>query len=72
MKLQPPVISPLLGPDTFLSTLFRNALNLCSSRNVTDKVSRPFKTEGKNIVWYSFSLLSLFSKKKRRLVRSSR
>jgi hypothetical protein len=37
--LQPPVTSSLLGPNILLSTLFSNALNLCSSLNVRDKVS---------------------------------
>jgi hypothetical protein len=36
--LQPPVTSSLLGPNIFLSTLFSNTLNLCSSLDVRDKV----------------------------------
>jgi hypothetical protein len=30
--LHPPVTSPLLGPNTWLTTLFSNSLNLCSIR----------------------------------------
>jgi hypothetical protein len=36
--LQPHAISSLSGPDIPLSTLFSNALNLCSSLNVRDQV----------------------------------
>jgi hypothetical protein len=39
--LQPPIISFLLGPTIFLSTLFSNTLSLCSSLNVRDQVSHP-------------------------------
>ena len=38
-----PVISSLLGPNTFLSTLFLNVFHLCSSLNMRDQVSRPYK-----------------------------
>jgi hypothetical protein len=50
--LQPPVISSLLGPHILLSTLFSNALNLCSSLNVRDQVSHPHKITGKIIALY--------------------
>jgi hypothetical protein len=51
--LQPPVTSSLLGPNIHLSALFSNTLNLCSSLNVRDKVSHPYKkTTGKIIVLY--------------------
>jgi hypothetical protein len=42
--LQPPVTSSILGPNILLSTLFSNTLNLCSSVNVRDQVSHPYKT----------------------------
>jgi hypothetical protein len=42
--LQPPVTSSLLGSNILLSTLFSNTLNLCSSLNVKDQVSHPYKT----------------------------
>jgi hypothetical protein len=38
------------GPNIFLSTLFSNALSLCSSLNVRDQVSHPYRTRGKIIV----------------------
>jgi hypothetical protein len=50
--LQPPVTSSLFGPNIFLSTLFSNTVNLCSSLKVRDKVSHPYKTTGKIIVLY--------------------
>jgi uncharacterized membrane protein len=48
--LQPPVTSSLIGPNILLSTLFSNTLNLCSSLNVRDQVSHPYKTTGKIII----------------------
>jgi len=41
--LHSPVTSSLLGPNTFLNTLFSNTLSLCSSLNVSDQVSHPYK-----------------------------
>jgi len=35
---QPPTISTLLGPNTLLSTLFSNTLNLCSSFSIRDQI----------------------------------
>jgi hypothetical protein len=43
--LQPPITSSLFGPNIFLSTLFSNTLNLCSSLNVRDQVSHPYNTQ---------------------------
>ena len=40
--LHPPVTPSLLAPNILLSTLFWNALNLCSSLNVSDQVSHPY------------------------------
>jgi hypothetical protein len=45
--LQPPVTSSLFDPSIFLNTL-----SLCSSLNVRDKLSRPYKITGKIIVFY--------------------
>src|SRR5215510_4205476 len=45
-------ISSLLGPNTLLNTLFSNTLSLCSSLNVSDQVSHPYKTTGRIIVLY--------------------
>jgi hypothetical protein len=39
-----PVTSSLLGPNSLLSTLFSNTLSPCSSLNVRDQVSHPYKT----------------------------
>jgi hypothetical protein len=47
-----PVTSSLFGPNILLSTLFSNTLSLCSSLNVRDKVSHPYRTTGKMIVLY--------------------
>jgi hypothetical protein len=44
--LQPPVTSPLFGPNILPSTLFWNTLSLCSSINVRDQVSHPYRTTG--------------------------
>jgi hypothetical protein len=41
--LHSPVTSSLLGPNTFLNTLFSNTLSLRSSLNVSDQVSHPYK-----------------------------
>ena len=41
-----PVISNL-GPNILFNTLFSNTLGLCSSLNVSDQVSHPYKTTGK-------------------------
>ena len=50
--LHSPVTLSLLGPNILLSTLFSNTLSLCSSLNVSDQVSHPYKTTGKIIVLY--------------------
>jgi hypothetical protein len=42
----PPITSSLLGPNTFLSTLFINILRLCSSLSIRDQVSHLHKTTG--------------------------
>jgi hypothetical protein len=47
--LQYPVTSSLLSPNKFilLINLFSSTLNICSSLNVRDQVSHPFRTTGK-------------------------
>jgi len=50
--LRSPVTSSLLGPNTFLHTLFSNTLSLRPSLNVSDQVSHPYKTTGKIIILY--------------------
>jgi hypothetical protein len=48
----PPDTSSLLGPNILLSTLFSNTLNQCSSHNMTNQVSHPYKAKGKIMVLY--------------------
>jgi len=43
--MQFPSVS-LLGPNILLSTLLSNTLNPCSSLNMRDQVSHPYKTAG--------------------------
>src|SRR5215510_3098902 len=50
--LHSPVTSSLLGPNSLVNTLFSNTLSLCSSLNVSDQVSHPYKTTGRIIVLY--------------------
>ncbi|PNF26626.1 hypothetical protein B7P43_G10242, partial [Cryptotermes secundus] len=50
--LQPPVTSSLFGPNILLNALFSNTLSLCSSLNVRDQVSHPYRTTGKIIILY--------------------
>ena len=54
--LHSPVISSLLAPNIYLSTLFSNTLNLCSSLYVRDHVSQPSNTIGNIIVLYALTL----------------
>jgi hypothetical protein len=48
--LHSPITSSLLGQNILLRTLFSNTLSLCSSLNVTDQVSHPYKTTGRIMV----------------------
>jgi hypothetical protein len=48
--LQPLIFSSHFGPVVLPSTLFSNTHNLCSSFNVRDQVSHPYKTRVKIIV----------------------
>jgi hypothetical protein len=52
MKLFVMQFSPIsfFGPNILLNTLFSNTLSLCSSLNVRDHVSLPYRTTGKVIV----------------------
>jgi hypothetical protein len=50
--LHSPITSSLFGPNIFLCTLFSNTLSLCSTVNVRDQVSHPYRTTGKIIVLY--------------------
>ena len=48
--LHSPVTSSLLGPNILLNTMFSDTLRFFSSRNVSDRVSHPYKTTDKIIV----------------------
>ena len=60
--LHSPVILSVLSPNILLNTLFSNALSLRSSLNVSDQVSRPYKTTGKIIILYALEFIFLDSK----------
>jgi hypothetical protein len=49
-RLHSSVTSSLLGLNILLSALFSNTLSLCSSLDVRDQASHPYKTTGKIIV----------------------
>ena len=49
--LHSPVTPSLLSPNILLNTLFSNTLSLCSSLNVSDQVSHPYKTSGKIYIY---------------------
>jgi hypothetical protein len=53
-----PVTSSLFGPNILLSTTFSNDLSLCSSRNVRDQISHPYRKKVKIIVLYILIFLS--------------
>jgi hypothetical protein len=57
-----PVTSSLFGPNTRLNTLLSNTLSLCSSLNVSNQVSHPYRTMGKIIVLYILIFKPLGSK----------
>jgi hypothetical protein len=54
--LHSPVTSSLFGPNILLRTLSSNTLSLCSSLNVRDQVSHPYKTTGRIMVLYILTL----------------
>ena len=60
--LYSPVTSSLLGPNIHLNILFSNTLRLHSSLSVSDQVSHPYKTTGKNIFNYILIFKFLDSK----------
>jgi hypothetical protein len=63
---QPPVTSSLFGPNILLITLFSNTLGPCSSLNVRDQVSHPYRTTGKIVVLYVYSNFYVFKQQTRR------
>jgi hypothetical protein len=48
--LQPAATPSLFGPNILLDTFFSNTLSLRSSLNVSDRVSRRYRTAGKIII----------------------
>jgi hypothetical protein len=42
--LQRPITSSLFSPNILLSTLFSITLSLCSSLNIRDQASHPYRT----------------------------
>ena len=52
--LHSPVISFFLTPNIFLSTLFSNILNSCSSLKVRNQVSQPYNTADNIILFYRY------------------
>jgi hypothetical protein len=52
--LHSPVTTSIFNRNILLSTLFSNTPNLCSSHNVRDQVSHPYRTTGKTIVLFRF------------------
>jgi hypothetical protein len=60
--LHSPASLSLLGPNTLLSTLFSSTVSLCSSLNVSDQVSHPYKTTAKIIDRYILLFIFLDSK----------
>jgi hypothetical protein len=61
--LHSPITSSLLGPNILHSTLYSNTLSLCSSLNITDQVSWPYKTSGRIMVLYILTFKFLDSRR---------
>jgi hypothetical protein len=54
-----PVILSLLGPNILLDTMFSDTLNLCSSLDLRDQVSHPYKASSKIVVLCILNLMSV-------------
>jgi hypothetical protein len=61
--LHSPATSSQFGPNILLRTLFINTLSLCSSLNVRDQVSHPYKTTGRIMVLYILTFIFLDSRR---------
>ena len=68
--LHSPVIPSLLARNIFVSTLFSNTLNLCSSLKVRDQVSQPYNTTGNIIVLYVLTFNFLESRRDHKIFSS--
>jgi hypothetical protein len=53
---------PILDTNILLRTLFSNTLSLCSSLDMRDQVSHPYKTTGRIMVLYILTFTSLDSR----------
>jgi hypothetical protein len=60
--LHSPVTSSVFDPNIILRTLFSNTLSLCSSLNVRDQVSHPYK-KGRIMVLYIWTFTFLDSRR---------
>jgi hypothetical protein len=61
-----PVTSSLLDQNIPLSTLFSKTLSQCSSLNVRDQVSHPYKTTGRIMILYILTFTFLNSRREHR------
>jgi hypothetical protein len=61
-RLHSPVTSSFFGPNILLRTLISNTHNLCSSLNVRDQVSHPYKTTCRIMVLYASTFTFLDSR----------
>jgi hypothetical protein len=57
------VTSFILAPNILLKALFTNILSVCSSRNVRDKVSSPYKPTGRIMILYNLTFTNLDSRR---------
>jgi hypothetical protein len=60
-----PATSSHLGLNSLFSTLFSNALSLCSSLSVRDQLAHPYKTTGKIVCILIIKLLERSCEDKR-------
>jgi hypothetical protein len=51
-----------LPEDILLNTLFSNTLSLCSSLNVSDQVSHPYKTTGNTVELAGVRVINILSR----------
>jgi hypothetical protein len=61
--LQPPITSTFFHPYILFSCLISNTLSICSSLNVRDQVSHPYRTTGKIVAVYILIFMFLDSRR---------